>query len=67
MSFEKVALNVVAKVVKQDDTAAFAYGTLFVPGITAGQAAKIETALIERFKCGIIVSKVAEEFSFDFV
>lgn len=67
MGFEKKVLDVVAKVVKQDDTANFAYGTLFVPGITAKQAAKIETKLIEAFKCGIIVSKVAEEFSFDFV
>lgn len=67
MGFEKKALEVVAKVVKQDDTANFAYGTLFVPAITASQAAKIETKLIESFKCGIIVSKAGEEFCFDFV
>lgn len=66
MSFEKKALEVVAKVVKQDDTAAFAYGTLFVP-CTAKEATKIETKLIEAFKCGIIVSKTPTEFCFDFI
>lgn len=67
MGLEKVALEVVAKIVKQDDTAYFAYGTMFVPGITAAQAAKIETALIDKLRCGIIVSKAAEEFCFDFL
>lgn len=67
MSFEKQVLAVVGKVLKQDDTAAFAYGTLFVPEITAKEAAKIETALIENFKCGVIVSKTPNEFAFDFV
>jgi hypothetical protein len=67
MSFEKKVLAVVGKVLKQDDTAAFAYGTLFVPEITARQAAQIETALIENFKCGVIVSSTPNEFAFDFV
>jgi len=68
MSFEKTVLAVVAKVVKQDNTAAFAYGTLFVPEITAKEAAKIETNLIKSLKCGIIVTpQPNNEFSFDFV
>lgn len=66
MSFEKAVLSVVAKVVEQDDTAAFCYGTLFVP-CTPKEAAKIETSLINRFKCGIIVSKTPSEFAFDFI
>lgn len=66
MGFEKRVLTVVDKVLKQDDTASFAYGTLFVPEITAKQAAKIETALIKEFRCGVIVSPVANEFAFDF-
>ena len=41
-------------------------GTLFVE-CNASNAAKIETALIEKLKCGVIVSKVGPEFSFDFV
>jgi hypothetical protein len=68
MGFEKKVLDVVAKVVKQDETAGFSYGTLFVSGITAKEAAKIETKLIDAFKCGIIVSpQPNSEFSFDFV
>ena len=67
MSFEKVVLEIVGKVIGQDDTAAFCYGTLFVPGITPRQATKIETALNERFSGGVIVSKTPTEFAFDFV
>lgn len=67
MSFEKKVLAIVGKVLKQDDTANFCYGTLFVPEITAKQAAKIETNLIEALKCGIIVSKAGNEFCFDFI
>lgn len=67
MSFEKKVLSVVGKVLGQDDTANFAYGTLFVPEITAKQAAKIETKLTETFKCGVIVSSTPNEFCFDFV
>jgi hypothetical protein len=68
MGFEKRVLEVVGKVIGQDETAEFAYGTLFVPSISPKQAAKIETALIETFKCGVIVSpQPNSEFSFDFV
>jgi hypothetical protein len=67
MGFEKRVLDVVGKVLKEDDTANFAYGTLFVPGITAREATKIETALIKEFRCGVIVSPCSNEFAFDFV
>lgn len=66
MSFEKVVLAKVAKVVKADRTAEFKYGTLFVE-CDSKQAAKIETTLLDYLKCGIIVSKIGNEFSFDFV
>jgi hypothetical protein len=33
----------------------------------AYSASKIETALIKKLKCGVIVSKVGREYSFDFV
>lgn len=66
MSFEKRVLAVVASVIGQDDTAAFAYGTLFVPSITPKQAAKIETAL-GQFGGVIVTPQPNSEFSFDFV
>lgn len=66
MGFEKRVLDVVGKVLKEDDTANFAYGTLFVPGVTAREAVKIETALIKEFRCGVIVTPSAGEFAFDF-
>lgn len=66
MSLEKVVLAKVAKVLKTDKVAYFAYGTLFVPGVTSREAAKIETALISELRCGIIVTPSAGEFAFDF-
>ena len=47
-------------------TAQMYAGTLFVR-CNAYSAAKIETALIEKLNCGVIVSKVGPEYSFDFV
>jgi hypothetical protein len=67
MSFEKQALTVVNNVIAKN-TASFFNGTLFVEEISGKQAAKIETALINEFKCGIIVSRQSvANFSFDFV
>ena len=66
MGFEKRVLDVVGKVLKEDDTATFTYGTLFVPGVTAREAAKIETALLKNATYGVIVSKAADQFLFDF-
>lgn len=67
MSFEKKALTIVQSIIAKN-TSSFFNGTLFVEEISSNQAAKIETALIENFKCGIIVSKQSiAGFSFDFV
>lgn len=44
----------------------FYAGTMFVKCV-AQSAAKIETALIEAMKCGVVVSKVGPEYCFDFV
>jgi hypothetical protein len=47
-------------------TATMYAGTMFVE-CNAYSASKIETALIKKLKCGVIVSKVGREYSFDFV
>ncbi len=65
MGFEKVVLDKVEKVLKTDNRAYFAYGTLAVE-CSAKEAAKIETALTEVVNCGIIVSSAGDEFLFDF-
>ncbi len=65
MGFEKVVLDKVEKVLKTDNRAYFAYGTLAVE-CSAREAAKVETALSKVVTCGIIVSKAGDEFLFDF-
>lgn len=47
-------------------TAQMYAGSLFVI-CNANSAAKIKTKLIERLNCGVIVSKVGPEYSFDFI
>ncbi len=47
-------------------TAQMYAGTLFVK-CNAYSAAKIETALIKHLECGVRVSKVGPEYTFDFV
>ena len=67
MSFEKRVLEKVSKITNKN--AIFVYGTLFVC-CTAKEAAKIETMLINAYKCGIIVTAQRHEdseFSFDFI
>jgi hypothetical protein len=66
MGFEKVVLAEVAKVVKADNKASFTCGTLFVE-CSVKEAVKIETALLKKLSCGIILSRVGDESSFDFV
>ena len=66
MGFEKVVLDKVEDVLKSDNFAYFAYGTLAVE-CSAKNAAKIETVLSKELECGIIVSKAGDEFLFDFV
>jgi hypothetical protein len=66
MGFEKVVLNEVAKVLKSDSAASFTCGTLFVE-CSVAEAVKIETALLKKFQCGIVLSRIGDESAFDFV
>ena len=65
MGFEKRVLNVVAEVVGEGK-AEFTNGTLFVE-CSVPEAVKVESALLEYVDCGIILSRVGDESSFDFV
>jgi len=65
MSFEKLVIELVEKnfsLVKAD----FYYGTLFAR-CNAAEAAKLETKFLDNFGFPVIVSKVGNEFAFDFV
>jgi hypothetical protein len=64
IAFESTALDVVYENFTKD--VLFYAGTMFVT-CDSKMAAKIETALIEAMKCGVIVSKVGPEYAFDFV
>jgi len=66
MGFEKVVLNEVAKVLKSDSAASFTCVTLFVE-CSVAEAVKIETALLKKFQCGIVLSRIGDETAFDFV
>ena len=66
MGFEKVVLAEVANVLNADDKASFTNGTLFVE-CSIAEAVKIETALIESLRCGIIFSRVGNESAYDFI
>lgn len=62
--FEAAAQAAVETVTK--GKAVFYAGTLFVE-CDSRQAAKIETALIEALKCGVVMCKIGNEAAFDFV
>lgn len=66
MGFEKTVLVEVAKVLKSDNKAGFTNGTLFVE-CSVPEAVKIETALLKKVNCGIILSRVGSESAYDFV
>lgn len=66
MGFEKVVLNEVVEVLGEDVNASFTCGTLFVECSTR-DAVRLETALLEKLSCGIILSRVGNESSYDFV
>jgi uncharacterized lipoprotein YehR (DUF1307 family) len=67
MSFEKVVLQKVAKVLKQERQAHFMYGTLFVE-CTEEQARKVFHKLSKDYGLGKVqITKTPEEFAFDFV
>lgn len=65
MSFEKRVLSVV-KSVLGDVPAAFTCGSLFVE-CTVKEAVQLETRLLKTLTCGIILSRVGNESSYDFV
>ena len=65
---EQLTLQVAAtEIVKQftDAEAVFYAGTLFVQ-CDSRTAVRIQTALMEQLKCGVIISKIGSESSFDF-
>lgn len=66
MSFEKDVLCEVASVLGSDVPASFTCGSLFVT-CPVPEAIKLETALLKKLKCGIIISRVGAETAYDFV
>jgi hypothetical protein len=64
--FETKVLEVLARVADGDTSAEWESGTLFVECSPAA-AALYESEFIQAFRCGIIVSKIGPEFSFDFI
>jgi hypothetical protein len=68
MGFEKVVLDKVAKVIKQDRQASFAYGTLFV-ACDEKQARSVFHMLSKDYGLGRVQvnGPVRGEYSFDFV
>lgn len=65
MSFEKSVLSVVSKTLG-NVPASFTCGSLFVE-CTVPEAVRLETTLLCTMKCGIILSRVGSESSYDFV
>ena len=67
MGFETVVLNKVAKVLGDDKSASFEYGTLFV-NCEESEARKVFHTLSKDYGLGKVrVSKTPLEFAFDFV
>ena len=66
MGFEKVVLDKVAKVLKEDRKAYFAYGTLFVEA-TEKDARRVFSMLCKEYNWKVQPSKVGDEFAYDFV
>jgi len=65
MSFEKRVLTVVEDTLG-NAPASFTNGTLFVE-CSVPEAVMLETMLLKELTCGIILSRVGIESSFDFV
>ena len=68
MGFEKKVLNTVREVFSDvaEYSAEFVNGSLFV-ACSVADAVRLETALLKEVRCGIILSRVGDESSFDFV
>lgn len=65
MGFEKVVLAEVLEVLGEVP-ASFTNGSLFVE-CSIADAVRLETALLEKFDFGIILSRVGDESAYDFV
>jgi hypothetical protein len=65
MNFEEIVLSVVSKTLG-GVPATFTSGSLFVE-CSVPEAVTLETALLDRLKCGIILSRVGNESAYDFV
>ena len=65
MNFEEVVLGVVTKTLGSVP-AKFTCGSLFVE-CSIPEAITLETELISKMKCGIIISRVGSETAYDFV
>ena len=66
MSFEKVVLDKVAKVLNTNNQAYFAYGTLFVQA-PEREARRVFSMLCKDYDFKVKPSKVGEEFAYDFI
>lgn len=66
MAFEKIVLNKVATVLKTDREAYFANGTLFVIA-PESEARKVFSMLCKEYDWKVGVSKVGDEFAYDFM
>jgi len=66
MGFEAVVLDKVAKVLKTDNQAYFAYGTLFVTA-RESEARRVFSMLCKDYDFKVKPSKVGDEFAYDFI
>jgi len=66
MSFEKVVLSQVAKVLGTDNQAKFEYGTLFVQA-PERDARRVFSMLCKEYNFKVSPSKVGDEFAYDFI
>ena len=66
MTFEKIVLNKVAKVLKQDRQSYFQNGTLFVRA-SEPEARKVFSMLFKDYNGKVQPSLVGYEYAFDFV
>ena len=66
MAFEKIVLDKVATVLKDDRQAYFANGTLFVIA-PESDARRVFSMLCKEYDFKVGVSKVGDEFAYDFM
>ncbi len=66
MGFEKIVLDKVAKVLKQDRQAYFYNGTLFLR-TPESDARRVFSMLCREYNWKVQVSKVGDEYAYDFV